>query len=767
VSENFLPAELSPIKGYSLYQKISRFPELLPQMRSAFLEVLLERGIITQEQLAALCLRQMAADGVQDTEANRAEYRDALIDLLFANNLSPDEVENRVNLVRKRDKCQELGRVVASDHATSLTIWQALREFCDIPKGELYISPEEAEGIRVSLLSYYISGQLPFIGIAKNHVTIRDIDTILGHTLGAVKYPGKLGGKAAGMIVAQKILLPILSERDPEFEQRITVPDTWYISSGIFSDFIDRNHFYDFHTHKYRDREAIQEEYERVGGLFEKASFPEDVMEDFRGLMRQIGEHPIIVRSSSYLEDNFGFAFSGKYQSIFLANQGDEETRLSAFIRGVKTVLASMYGPDPIIYRRDHGLLDFNEKMAMIVQKVVGRRFGDWFFPLAAGVLYSWNSWAWNPRIRKKDGLVRLVFGLGTRAVDRVGGDYPRMIPLSHPWMRPEVTADQIQRYSQKMVDAIDLRTGQLETVDFRYLAAVTGHPDLHLAVSVNADGQMRAPISKLQELPPQSLCLTFENFITKSPFVALVKKVLATVQAAYGRPVDMEFAWDGDKLYILQCRSLSIRRETKRVVIPGETTEEDTLFVTRKGISNAVVENLEYIVYVDPRAYDRIPTVELKHRVGRAVGQLNYRLAGKRYALLGPGRWGSNDINLGVPVTYADINNTRLLVEIAFAREGYTPEVSYGTHFFQDLVEADIAMMPLYPDAPECMLREDFLLGSDNSLSRLDESLRDLSGVIHVIQVPAARAGRMLHVYLDEEKQEGMGIFGTVIDAG
>ncbi len=105
--------------------------------------------------------------------------------------------------------------------------------------------------------------------------------------------------------------------------------------------------------------------------------------------------------------------------------------------------------------------------------------------------------------------------------------------------------------------------------------------------------------------------------------------------------------------------------------------------------------------------------------------------------------------------------------MEIAFAREGYTPEVSYGTHFFQDLVEADIAMMPLYPDAPECMLREDFLLGSDNSLSRLDESLRDLSGVIHVIQVPAARAGRMLHVYLDEEKQEGMGIFGTVIEAG
>ncbi len=767
MSENFLPRTLSPIKGYSLYQKISRFPELLPQMRNAFLEVLLERGITTPEQLSSLAARQMSADGVEDTEANRAEYRDALIDLLFANNLSPEEVENHVNLVRKRDKCQELGRVVASDHTSALTIWRALREFCEIPKGELYISREEAEGIRVSLLSYFISAQLPFVGIAKNHVTIRDIDTILGNTIGHVKYPGKLGGKAAGMIVAQKILLPILSERDPEFERRIAVPDTWYITSGVFSDFIDRNHFYDFHTHKYRDREGIEEEYQRVGGLFEHADFSPDVVEDFRGLIRQIGEHPIIVRSSSYLEDNFGFAFSGKYQSIFLANQGSEEARLEQFIRGVKTVLASMYGPDPIIYRRDHGLLDFNERMAMIVQKVVGRRFGDWFFPLAAGVMYSWNSWAWNQKIRKRDGLVRLVFGLGTRAVDRVGGDYPRMIPLSHPWMRPEVTADQIQRYSQKMVDAINLRTGALETVDFRTLAAETGHPDLHLAVSVNADGQMRAPLSRLQELPPASLCLTFENFIAKSAFVPLVKKVLATVQAAYGRPVDMEFAWDEEKLYILQCRSLSLRRETKRVVIPGGVPEQDKLFVSTQGVSNAVVENLEYIVYVDPRAYDRIPTVELKHKVGRAVGELNYKLAGKRYALLGPGRWGSNDINLGVRVTYSDINNTRLLVEIAFAREGYTPEVSYGTHFFQDLVEADIAMMPLYPDAPGCMLGEGFLLGAENSLSNLVESLRDLGDVMRVIHVPSAREGKMLHVYLDEEKQEGIGIFGPLIEAG
>ncbi len=287
--------------------------------------------------------------------------------------------------------------------------------------------------------------------------------------------------------------------------------------------------------------------------------------------------------------------------------------------------------------------------------------------------------------------------------------------------------------------------------------------PTLPMAVSIVRDGEMHAPLFKTQELPPSSLCLTFDNFLAHSPFVPLVKNVLATVQAAYGRPVDIEFAWDDGKLYILQCRSLSLRREIDRVVIPSDVAETDVLFMTRGGVSNALVTNLEYVVYVDPRAYDLLDTVEQKHRVGWAVGQLNKRLAGKRFALMGPGRWGSNDINLGVRVTYADINNTRLLVEIAFAREGYTPEVSYGTHFFQDLVEADIAIMPLYPDNEGCRLQERYLLGSPNALAALDPALESLGGVIHVLHVPSVRDGQLLHVYLDGESQTGLGAFGPV----
>jgi hypothetical protein len=398
--------------------------------------------------------------------------------------------------------------------------------------------------------------------------------------------------------------------------------------------------------------------------------------------------------------------------------------------------------------------------MSMVVQKVVGRQFGDYFFPLASGVMFSRNTYAWNPKIKKEQGLIRLVFGLGTRAVDRVGSDYPRMIPLSHPQLRPEVTPDQIKKYSQKQVDLLNIEKGTLETVDFRTLTDVIEHPELYYAVSLQTDGHLAPPLFKTQNLKGSDLCLTFENLLTKTPFVKIAKKILTKIEAAYGRPVDIEFAWDDNKLYLLQCRSLSTRMELENVSIPENIPKEEILFTTHAGLSNSIVHDLEYIVYVDPRAYDTLQTMAEKTKIASVVNHLNKLLEDKRYALMGPGRWGSNDINLGVRVTYADINKTKLLVEIAFAKEGYTPEVSYGTHFFQDLVEADIAVVPIFPDDPRAILNEPFLLHSENILSHMAPEFKICENVVRVIHVPSVCENQFLQVYLDVNRQQGIGFF-------
>ena len=752
---------------YRLFRRMNQYPNLLGLMRSIFVDVLSQRGLVTRDQLYAQALEEIKKDNLPTTETNRQEYIEALIDIHVAKNLSPGDIENYINLARKRDNAQTLSMLVNRDQASSEEIVRALREFCDIPKGEVYISREEAEGIRVALISRFISNQLPFISLAKNYITIRDADAILQNTLFSRRRPGKLGGKAAGMILAHKILLPTLEQKDPELESMIRIPDTWHLNSGVFSEFLDRNNLYLFHTFKYKDRENIEKDFLRIEEQFKLATFAPEVVEDFRKILGEIGEHPIIVRSSSMLEDNFGLAFSGKYMSVFLTNQGDLETRLSNFVVGLKKVFASTFGPDPILYRRDHGLLDYDERMAMVVQKVVGRRFGDYFFPFAAGVMFSRNVYAWNPKIQKEAGLVRLVFGLGTRAVDRVGSDYPRMVPLSHPQLRPEVTADQIRKYSQKQVDVLNLKTGAQETIDFRTLSASIDHPDLFYAVSVQDHDHLAAPLFKTQDLDRGERCLTFENLLAKTPFASLARKILSRVEAAYGRPVDIEFAWDQDRFYLLQCRSLSLRKEHQKVVVPDDMPQDRVLFTTQSGLSNCLVSDLEYIVYVNPRTYDTLPTYEAKMKIASVVNLLNKQFEGRRYALMGPGRWGSNDINLGVRVTYSNINKTKFLVEIAFAKAEGTPEVSYGTHFFQDLVEADITVASLFPDDPAAFFNEKFLVGSENLLEAIAPEFKECEEVVRVINVPAVRDGDFLHVYMDASSRKGLGFFGPRQEEG
>jgi hypothetical protein len=748
------------VATYRMYQKMMNWPQLLDGMRAIFASALNKRGVVDPETLEKEAREWLESEGLPVSEENLREYRNALTDLYFANHFTQEEIENHINLARKEDLFRILNRVVNTEGATSKKLQTALKQFCDVPQGDLFIDPVEAEGVRVALISHFISSQLPFMGISKQYITIRDVDEMLDHSYWNRRRPGKTGGKAAGMFLAYKIILPRLKERDPELEKHVVIPESYYFNSGIFSDFIDYNELYHFHSQKYKTREIIEEEYKNIAQLFEEASFPPDTVEMFREFLEGVGEHPLILRSSSLLEDNFESAFSGKYDSIFLANQGPIGRRLNEFIWGLKRVHMSTYGPAPILYRRDHNLLDFDEKMSVLVQKVVGRRYGKYFFPFAAGVAYSHNPIRWTPRIRKEEGIVRLVFGLGTRAVDRVGADYPRMIPLSHPTLRPEVDAGQIARYSQKLVDVLNLETGLLESLPFQEVMAETSIESHFHALSINQSGHLSPPLFKGQKVDIGSGCITFENFLKKTPFVFVMKKILHQLEGAYGRPVDVEFAWDQGRLYLLQCRTLKIADDLERVTVPENIPEDSILFTNRRIVSSSIIKNIEYVIYVDPKAYSRLSTYEEKLAVGRVVSRLNRVLEDKRYGLFGPGRWGSNDINLGVRVGYEDINSTLILGEIAFEEDGSTPEVSFGTHFFNDLVEARIVPIAIYPDQKGAFFNEEFLLRMPNQLNTLAPEFASYAPVVRALHLPEFAKGEFLQVYQDGENQKGIGFF-------
>ena len=629
------------VRAYRMYQKMMRYPHLTEAMREIFRSVLLEKASVEPTQIRKDAKTAIQADSakvattagnekIDPTEENIHEYMDAAVDLALVKHFDDEEIDQYINLARKEDRLQNLIKVVNTEGVTSLRIKKALRDFCEIPEGTTFVPPSEAEGVRVALIHHFISNQLPFLGIAKHHITIRDINEMVKHSYWSPRYPGRIGGKAAGLLLAYRIVLPRFTERDPELDRYLAIPESYYFNSGIFSDFVDYNDLHELHTHKYKNRDDIEEAYRKIPGIMEKATFPPDTVDTFRKFLEEVGEHPLILRSSSLLEDNVGHAFSGKYDSVFIANHGDPEERLEEFIRGLKSVLMSTFGPAPILYRRKRELLDFDERMSVLAQKVVGRRFGNYFFPFAAGVAFSFNAYTWTSRINQDDGLIRLVFGLGTRAVDRVGNDYPRMIPISHPLLRPEVEPRQIQKYSQKTVDVFNLKTKGLEPVAFLDLMREIDHPDLYYAVSVNQEGNLAAPMFKGQAIDRNHSCLTFHNFLTQAPFLGAMKKILKKLENAYGRPVDVEFVVDNDRLYLLQCRTLSLRKKLEPATLPEDIPRDRILFTNNHGITNGLIQDIEYVVYVDPRAYNQITRYEEKVGISHVVGKINRLLEGK-----------------------------------------------------------------------------------------------------------------------------------------
>jgi pyruvate,water dikinase len=254
---------------------------------------------------------------------------------------------------------------------------------------------------------------------------------------------------------------------------------------------------------------------------------------------------------------------------------------------------------------------------------------------------------------------------------------------------------------------------------------------------------------------------VTFDGLISASPFMGQLEAILKTLETALGVPVDIEFASDGKDFYLLQCRPQSHAVEDLPMEIPAAISDESILFTARRYVSNGQVADITHIVYVDPEKYGEIPELTELAAVGLAVGKLNQILPNRQFILIGPGRWGSRgDIKLGVRVTYSDINNSAMVIEVARKKGNYVPDVSFGTHFFQDLVESGIRYLPLYPDDPGVKFNESFLLSAPNRLPDLLPEFAALAGSLRVIDVPEATGGKVLRVLMNGDREMAVAMF-------
>jgi len=503
--------------------------------------------------------------------------------------------------------------------------------------------------------------------------------------------------------------------------------------------------------------------------VFKNSHFPPELSKGLSVALDDFEDKPLIVRSSSLLEDQLRSAFSGKYKSLFLANQGSKRERLQALQDAIAEVYASLFSPDPIEYRAERGLIDFHEEMGIMIQEVVGKRVGDYFLPSYAGVAFGNNEFRWSPRINREDGVVRLVPGLGTRAVDRLADDYPVLISPGQPGLRVNATPDEVMWYSPNKIDVIDLRTNRFETRDaIEFIREVEhDYPAVRQVVSVVEDDRIRTASGLGPDFATDKIVVTFDGLISDTDFVPQMHTLLRVLREQLGAPPDIEFAGDGEHFYLLQCRSQSYTEAFAPAPIPPDIPADQLVFSANRYISNGRVPDVTHVVYVDPEKYSALESIDDLRAVGAVIGRLNTLLPKRQFVLIGPGRWGSRgDIRLGVHVTYSDINRCAVLFEVARKKGNYVPELSFGTHFFQDLVEADIRYIPLYPDEKGNVLNERFLLRSDNILSDLLPKNKHLADVVRVIDVPRVTDGKVLRVLMNADLDKAVGVLSSPVDA-
>ncbi len=658
------------------------------------------------------------------------------------------------------DRSSHLLRTLSDRDSTFQAAKEALEQYIQFSEEGLELSPYIQIGLKCDLIRRFLTDELEYINTAKGFVRIDDFHDLLQRTIALPDSHGKLGGKTAGMFIAAMALTRASAASEEILPVRI--PKTWYIASDTSLEFINYNNLEEIVEQKYKEIWQVRAEYDHIVQLFKSSHFPPVIVEGLKRALQDFGEVPVVVRSSSLLEDRRNSAFSGKYKSLFLANQGTFDQRLAALLDAIAEVYASLFGPDPIEYRSERGLIDFHEEMGIIIQEVVGKQIGHYFLPAYAGVIFSHNEFRWSPRIKREDGLVRMVPGLGTRAVDRLGDDYPIMFAPGQPKLRVNMMPEEALRYAPNKIDLINLKLNRFETIPIKPFLKKYGSdiPGFAQIISLYKDDRLTPPSPLSTDLEKEEPIVTFEGLISKSKFVDRVVTMTRLLRERLMTPVDIEFASDGTSFYVLQCRAQVFSQESEPAVIPFNIPPDQILFTAKKYVSNGRVNDITHIVYVEPNAYANLPDKASMIEVGRIIGVLNKLLPRRQFVLIGPGRWGSRgDINLGVSVTYADISNSAMLIEVARKKGNYVPDLSFGTHFFQDLVESEIRYLPLYPDDTGIVFNEKFFLNSLNVLAELQPSFQPFMDIIRVIDVPRSTNGKILEILMNGELDEAAAI--------
>ena len=548
--------------------------------------------------------------------------------------------------------------------------------------------------------------------IIKANFTPSDYFEIRSRMIGT----GMIGGKACGMLLARKLI----KNNNADLYKKLEPHDSFYIGSDVYYSYIVYNNFWDL-----RVRQRKPEEYftlaDSLANCFRTGKFPETLEEEFCRLLDYYGQSPIVVRSSSILEDGFGNAFAGKYESVFCANSGSLEERLREFEDAIRTVYASTMSKSALDYRQKRGLEKRDEQMALLVQRVSGSRYEDVFMPCAAGVGYSYNPYRFSKDTDPEMGMLRLVMGLGTGAVDSTADVYPRIVALD----TTAIGGD--HQLTQRNVDYVDTVSGKVKRDD---LSRIVGKVPLHLRNQLLE-----------QDDRTKRMFITCSGLINNAELMNSMRELMQIIKDNYGYHIDIEYTINlsekGDYVInLLECKPLQVAQDKEKIEIP-ENVEPHKIFLECRNASMGKSKKvkIDYIVMVDPIKYYNT-RYNRKPEIAVALEKINWHFRNTDFhlMLLVPGKIGTSSPSLGVPAAFSAISAYDAICEIAESRAGYLP--AYGSHIFQDMVESEIIYGAIFENEQTLVFNSEIVSRLENIIDEICPNNREIMDVMGVYNV-------------------------------
>ncbi len=752
---------------FSIQIVLEQYPILRDRISEYMYNKLIQDGFITfvdfEERVREFALMSQKREGLQNPFAQEGQsiwenrlqrVRAQLINIEFSQHYTLEVFSDLVDAIvqNRQTEKQPLFMWHNLEFASVDTIFEQALAIERKPREERKQYEAKLMGAKVMLIRRMISDQLPYIELAKKIFSIRDLIEINKHRIGK----GCIGGKAAGMILARRILQ---DAPDEEIRSAVTEMKSYYIGADEYASFLSINDLVDLLDAKYGDEEEFAKRYPEIVQSFVKGNIPKDIIESLRRVVHEINGKPFIVRSSSLLEDGFGHTFAGMYERYIIPNQGSAEDALTELLDAIRKIYAGSLDPKVLAYRKRSGLIDYPESMGILIQVISGNHHGNFYFPDIAGVGSSKSPFLWTgnqDRTVRDDGYLRLVTGYGTKAIRRTGNDFTQIIVLNDPEKNKAVFTLDNPLLSQSEMDVVNLKTNEFISMEVENILS-DRYPLFQWVAQAYQEGAL-LPITR--GIDPDHFVINFRDLVRKTSFSRLLRDILQILERAYQAPVFIEFTALANlenpgaptfNIQIDKCRPINISEKMTRLYTFEEIPAERILASTDYFIQNGFIKDVDYVVYVDSEACKNLSRQDHSN-LAEMIGLVNKALSTERFVCLGMDRWGSVDPAVGLSVRYGDISNTLALVEVSNSERNRISDPPMGTQFFQNLLEAGIYMILINENTPESIFNDEFLNTQPNITDRWCDLPEKFVPCIKVFPTRGFKGSTTMDIALDQE---------------